>query len=1532
MAQPCVPAPSGLTGWWPAEGNANDSVGGNSGTLVNSVSFTTGEVSQAFLFDGVSSYVSIPDSPSLDSFTTSITIETWIKVNQTTANSNWKGIVTKGNSSWRLQGRAGAKTVVFSANGVSPNVDLYGSRNVNDGQWHHVAGVYDGTTMFLYVDGTLDVSQPATGSIAQNSLPLCIGQTANSTGYYFNGLIDEASIYNRALTAAEIQSIYSAGSSGKCPLLRPVSTFIPAANRVDMVPDAARGLLYITAGNQVLRYDLNAGAFLSPFTFGTSLCGIDISPDNNTLIVADTAAYNDSSVWVYVVDLRAGTNYAATFPRAFYEGGTYAVAFGYDGAAIITSTFLGSGWVPMRRYDPVLKSVTTVANPRHNSMVSASGDGRIMGVAEADISSGPLDRYDVASQTITGSTGEGWFNFEAGVNRNGSQFAVPTYGGTYIYDTNLNQIGLLGTYASEGPIGLAYDPAADLVFFAWWPSSEIRAYETHSMIEVARYDCGYNFGWVGNAAFQQGRVRVSRDGVNLFVTVGGGVRWISRPVGAPADLAITQTNSPNPVDAGNNLTYTITVTNNGPNGVTDAMVFDGLPAGVAFVSAAASQGTCILSNGLVTCTLGVIPSAGAASVNIVVMPPTGGILTNTAIVFSDESDPNLDNNSAMQLTTVRVGVLGVTPSDAMVTGGPVGGPFSPDSQTYVLTNSGDASLMWNIGKSANWLDLSATGGTLAPGASANVTVFVNGIAASLALGVYTDTLQFTNVTTGLGNTNRSVTLIVNSTLCAPVSSGLVGWWLGEGNADDVAGGNNGTLINNVNFVEGEVGQAFSFDGGSYVSIPDSPSLDTLVSSITIEAWVKFNQTNADWNWEGIINKGNSSWRLQATAGANTVTFSTTGVSPHGDLSGSRSVRDGQWHHVAGVYDGTNMYLYVDGTVDVSQAATGMISQNNNPMCIGANLSAGFFNGLIDEVSIYNRALTALEIQAIYAVGSKGKCPLPIPPSITTQPTNQTVYEGQSATFKVATRGMPPLSCQWNFDGTNIAGATNPMLMLTNVQLSQAGNYAVLVSNAYGSVLSTNAVLTVNPLPPCAPVSTSTGMVGWWPAEGNANDVTGGNNGTLVNSVSFGQGEVGQAFSFDGGSYVSIPDSPSLDNFISSITVEAWVRFNQSGADWNWEGIITKGNSSWRLQATAGANTITFSTTGLSPHGDLTGSRNVRDGQWHHVAGVYDGTNMFLYVDGMLDVSQAATGAIAQNNDPMCIGVNLSAKFFNGLIDEVSIYNRALTASEIYTIYAVGSEGKCPLAAPLIVSQPTNQKLAVGGTATFNVSARGMPPLSYQWNFSGTNMVGATNQTLTLTNLQMNQAGNYAVLVTNLYGSTLSSNALLIVYVLDHFTWNPIPSPRYVGAPFSVAIQARDLTDGLSTNFNGIAMLGTTNGVAVTPPVSGNFVQGVWTGAVMIAQTGSNLVLRADDGSGHIGLANPINVINLPTVQMICFGNNALYMWPVGCPGFVLETTGSLLPATWVAVPFSPVQIGDQYVLPLYMTGTNGFYRLRLPEP
>ena len=126
--------------------------------------------------------------------------------------------------------------------------------------------------------------------------------------------------------------------------------------------------------------------------------------------------------------------------------------------------------------------------------------------------------------------------------------------------------------------------------------------------------------------------------------------------------------------------------------------------------------------------------------------------------------------------------------------------------------------------------------------------------------------------------------------------------------------------------------------------------------------------------------------------------------------------------------------------------------------------------------------------------------------------------------------------------------------------------------------------------------------------------------------------VGQAFSLDGASFISIPDSPSFHALTTSITVEAWIEVSQfPGGDWT--AIVTKGDSSWRLHRYGGTSAIGFSVTGLSS-GDLAGNRNVDDGQWHHVAGVYDGTNLFLYVDGVLDASAPATGSIARNSCPV----------------------------------------------------------------------------------------------------------------------------------------------------------------------------------------------------------------------------------------------------------------------------------------------------------
>jgi hypothetical protein len=249
--------------------------------------------------------------------------------------------------------------------------------------------------------------------------------------------------------------------------------------------------------------------------------------------------------------------------------------------------------------------------------------------------------------------------------------------------------------------------------------------------------------------------------------------------------------------------------------------------------------------------------------------------------------------------------------------------------------------------------------------------------------------------------------------------------------------------------------------------------------------------------------------------------------------------------------------------------------------------------------------------------------------------------------------------------------------------------------------------------------------------------------------------------------------------------------------------------------------------------------------------------------------------------------------------------------------------------PLVVTQPTNQITTVGSNVTFIVSTSGSMSLSYQWECNTTNILNATNATLLLTNVQLSQAGTYFVLVTNLAGSALSSNATLIVLdALDHFAWNQISSPRFVNAPFTVTLEALDAANGIFTNFNGNVALGSTNGIAVAPSISANFIQGSWTGLLTVSQPATNLVLTANDGLGHGGLANPINIVSPPILGEAQSSGFVLLFWPVASSDFVLESSPTLSPANWVPVPASPLQIGNQYLESIQVTSTNSFFHLR----
>ena len=104
------------------------------------------------------------------------------------------------------------------------------------------------------------------------------------------------------------------------------------------------------------------------------------------------------------------------------------------------------------------------------------------------------------------------------------------------------------------------------------------------------------------------------------------------------------------------------------------------------------------------------------------------------------------------------------------------------------------------------------------------------------------------------------------------------------------------------------------------------------------------------------------------------------------------------------------------------------------------------------------------------------------PKIVMDPQSQNVAVGDPASLSVAAVGTPPLSYQWLLNGTNINGATASSLVWTNIQLTDAGTYSVLVSNSVGTAMSSNAVLTVY-VPVCAPPPP--GLVSWWRAEGDA---------------------------------------------------------------------------------------------------------------------------------------------------------------------------------------------------------------------------------------------------------------------------------------------------------------------------------------------------------------------------------------------------------------------------------------------------------------
>jgi internalin A len=174
---------------------------------------------------------------------------------------------------------------------------------------------------------------------------------------------------------------------------------------------------------------------------------------------------------------------------------------------------------------------------------------------------------------------------------------------------------------------------------------------------------------------------------------------------------------------------------------------------------------------------------------------------------------------------------------------------------------------------------------------------------------------------------------------------------------------------------------------------------------------------------------------------------------------------------------------------------------------------------------------------------------------------------------------------------------------------------------------------------------------------------------------------------------------------------------------------------------------------------------VNPGVWYHLAAVRGPDFLQLYVNGQLEGGTHVSFAQDYGPYPLYFGTTGQTSWdykLGGLLDEVSLYNRPLSGTEIADIYAAAAAGKCKQAT--LVAEPSDQTAIVGSNTLFTAAATGFAPLTYQWRFNNADILGANDPSLLLTNVAMTNAGNYALVVTNAFGSATSAVAVLTVLV------------------------------------------------------------------------------------------------------------------------------------------------------------------------
>ena len=1248
----------------------------------------------------------VPDSNSLD-LTTGMTIEGWVNPDVV---SSFRTMIVKerpGDLVYGLYSSSDTNRPQSQVTVGSVRV-LDGTAPIPAAAWTHLAATFDGTTQRLYVNGTQVSSLVSAGSILTSNSPVKIGGNA-IWSEWFDGLIDEVRIYNRALSAAEIQAdmTVSITSPDSTPPTAP-----GALNATGTLTSAQLSWGPATDNVGVVRYNVHRSA--SP----------GFTPSVANRIAQPT-----------------GTSYTDTV-----AGGTYYYKVTAEDSA-------GNVGAATNEASATVGDTTIPSAPGTLTATGGTGTATLAwGAATDNIA---VVRYNVYRSTIAG--------FVPAVS---NRIAQPT--GTGYVDSAPPGVYFYKVTAEDaaGNVGPATNEATATI------TGDVTAPSTPTGLTGPVTGSTVSLSWTASTD----NVGVTRYNVHRSTTSGfapSAANRIAQPTGTSypdAGLATgTYYYKATAEDAAGNIS--------GASSELSATVADATPP-TAPSGLAATLGT-----GVVLQWTAATDNVGVARYNVHrgtttgftpstanrVAQPTGLTYTDGSAlapgtyfykVTAEDAAGNVGPVSNTANVTIVDGVAPSTPSGFTASGGP-----------------GQAALSWtastdNVGVTRYNVHRSTTAG-LIPSAGNRIaqptgTTFTDSVPA----GVYFYKVVAEDAAGNFSAPSTEAT----ATVSAPPVTGLVaayGFDTGSGTtaADQSGSGNNGTLSNATwaGSAAGKFGNALSFNGtNASVTVADSNSLD-LTAGMTIEGWVN---PDVAGGFRTMIVKerpGDLVYGLYSSSDSNRPQSQVT-VGSVRIVDAPAAIPAATWTHLAATFDGTTQRLYVNGAQVASLASAGTILASNSPVKIGGNSIWGeWFDGLIDEVRIYNRALSAAEIQG--DMGSSISSPDATPPSAPGT-LNATGSLGQAAlTWGAATDNV--IVARYNVYRSTTSGftpsAANRVAQPTGTSYVDSGlaagtyYYRVAAEDAAGNVgpagNEASAAVTADTTPPTAPTgltaTPSAGQVGLtWGASTDAggiarynvhratsagftpsvanriaqptgttysdsglaagtyyykvtatdnagntgsasNEVSAlvaagpppglvaaygfdagsgttaidqsgtGNNGTLSNATWSVTGKFGSSLSFNGtNSHVSVPDSTSLD-LTTGMTVEGWVRLNVAGG---FRTLLVKerpGDLVYGVYANTDGNRPQSQVTVNGTPRWIDGTAAVPPGVWTHVAATYDGATQRLYVNGTQVASLALAGSITTSNSPVKIGGNaIWGEWLNGLIDEVRIYNRALSATQI----------------------------------------------------------------------------------------------------------------------------------------------------------------------------------------------------------------------------------------------------------------------------